>query len=212
MPERSRAREGGFDMYTWRLSKLKPMRDLPDWRLDSDYTDIRGWEIKDLEGNGIGKVEDLLVDTRSYIIPFAEVCYTGSVGSGCVHKLVPIDRLTIFNGIKLLQFNRPVDELERSPDYTYGHREFGPFYDYWGSRPAGVGRGETEMVREPEMEQLSETGLERPPESQPVTAEEILPETQPVVTHEPPEQTAEKIVNYAPGARKYPEKPEDRAT
>jgi sporulation protein YlmC with PRC-barrel domain len=58
-PRLSKAgRKGGNDM---RL----PLSGLRDWTLHYAYDDIRGWVLRTLDGEPLGKVAELIVDTDS---------------------------------------------------------------------------------------------------------------------------------------------------
>ncbi len=49
------------------------LRDISDYKVASNDTDIRGWKIKDADGRTVGKVDDLLVHKRSERVVYVDV-------------------------------------------------------------------------------------------------------------------------------------------
>ena len=45
---------------------LYDLEDLPDYQVESDYHDVRGWEIIDAENRTVGKVTNFLVNKHTY--------------------------------------------------------------------------------------------------------------------------------------------------
>lgn len=46
-------------------SHLKPISDLPDYKIESGDPDPRGWTVTTRDGESVGRVEDLVVDTTA---------------------------------------------------------------------------------------------------------------------------------------------------
>jgi uncharacterized protein (TIGR02271 family) len=61
-------------------SKLQRLSDADDWEISEGYPDIRGWDVMDAEGNRIGRVDDLLVDTSAERVRAIEVAREGGAG------------------------------------------------------------------------------------------------------------------------------------
>ena len=56
--------------------------------------DIRRYSVKDRDGNGIGKVHDLLVDPRGNTVRFLVVESGGFLGMGETKSFIPVDAIT----------------------------------------------------------------------------------------------------------------------
>ncbi len=62
--------------------------------VDGSTDDVRGREVKDKDGEGIGKVADLLVDDREEKVRFLLVEHGGFLGFGEEKTLIPVDAVT----------------------------------------------------------------------------------------------------------------------
>ncbi len=62
--------------------------------VDGSDSDVRGREVKDKDGVGIGKVADLLVDDREDQVRFLVVEHGGFLGFGDSTTLIPVDAVT----------------------------------------------------------------------------------------------------------------------
>lgn len=61
-----------------RRSGLHRMSELKDFRVAKGEPDIRGWEVRTLNGRDVGVVSDLLVDPESGEVVFMEVAMNNS--------------------------------------------------------------------------------------------------------------------------------------
>jgi sporulation protein YlmC with PRC-barrel domain len=52
---------------------LRYLSELSGYKIVSDQPDIRGWKVKDKDGRTVGKVDDLLVHTRSQMVVYVDV-------------------------------------------------------------------------------------------------------------------------------------------
>ncbi len=119
--------------------------------VDGLANDVRGREVKDKDGNGIGKVADLLVDDREHKVRFLLVEHGGFLGFGETKTLIPIDAIAkITEDAVLLDQSR--ERIAAAPGYDpdliddrpyhssiYSNYGYGP---YWGSGymyPMGLG-------------------------------------------------------------------------
>lgn len=110
--------------------------------VDGSANDIRGREVKGKDGEGIGKVADLLVDDREKKVRFLLVEHGGFLGFGETKTLIPVDAVT-----KITQDDVVVDQsrdrVATAPGYApdlvddrpyhssiYNHYGYAP---YWGS-------------------------------------------------------------------------------
>lgn len=62
--------------------------------VDGSANDVRGREVKDKDGAGIGKIADLLVDDREQKVRFLLVEHGGFLGFGDTKTLIPVDAVT----------------------------------------------------------------------------------------------------------------------
>jgi sporulation protein YlmC with PRC-barrel domain len=62
--------------------------------IDGSGNDVRGREVKDKDGTGIGKVDDLLVDEQEHKVRFLLVEHGGFLGFGEKKTLIPVDAVT----------------------------------------------------------------------------------------------------------------------
>lgn len=49
------------------------LEELPDYKVASSFSDIRGWEVVDSEGQTVGKVSDLLVNKETERVVYVDV-------------------------------------------------------------------------------------------------------------------------------------------
>ena len=118
--------------------------------VDKSADDVRGREVKDKDGNGIGKIADLLVDDQEEKVRFLLVEHGGFLGFGQTTSLIPVDAIT-----KITEDDVHVDQtrehIAAAPGYApdlvddrpyhasiYGYYGYTP---YWGGGymyPAGV--------------------------------------------------------------------------
>jgi len=110
--------------------------------IDGSANDVRGREVKDKNGDGIGKVAALLLDDRENKVRFLLVEHGGFLGFGDTESLIPVDAVT-----KITEADVFVDQsrerVAAAPGYTpdlvddrpyhtsiYGHYGYAP---YWGA-------------------------------------------------------------------------------
>lgn len=110
--------------------------------VDGSANDVRGREVKDKDGKGIGRVADLLVDDREGKVRFLLVEHGGFLGFGETKTLIPVDAIT-----KITEHAVHVDQsrerVAAAPGYApdlvddrphhssiYSHYGYGP---YWGA-------------------------------------------------------------------------------
>src|SRR5664279_5938449 len=109
--------------------------------VDGSANDVRGRQVKDKNGDGIGKVADLIVDDQEEKVRFLLVEHGGFLGFGEEESLIPVDAVT-----KVTEADVFVDQsrerVAAAPGYTpdlvddrpyhtsvYGHYGYTP---YWG--------------------------------------------------------------------------------
>jgi sporulation protein YlmC with PRC-barrel domain len=55
------------------------LHELSDYKVADHYSDVRGWEVEDIDSRTIGKVENLLVDKNDKRVVYLDVEVDGSV-------------------------------------------------------------------------------------------------------------------------------------
>ncbi|UWF77301.1 PRC-barrel domain-containing protein [Microbacterium neungamense] len=110
---------------------------------DSDRTvaeedDIRGRTVRDPDGEEIGKVEDLLVDTEENKVRFLVVASGGFLGLGEHRSYIPVDAVT---GIRddEVRIDQSRERLAGAPGYDpelINDREYNEgVFGYYGYTP-----------------------------------------------------------------------------
>ncbi len=109
--------------------------------IDGSANDVRGRTVKDKDGEGIGKVADLLVDDREDKVRFLLVEHGGFLGFGETKSLIPVDAVTKVTEDEVF-IDQSRDRVASAPGYSpdlvddrpyhssvYSH--FG-YIPYWG--------------------------------------------------------------------------------
>jgi sporulation protein YlmC with PRC-barrel domain len=106
--------------------------------IDRSANDIRGREVKDKDGDGIGKVGDLLIDDREDKVRFLLVEHGGFLGFGQTKTLIPVDAITKITDDEVL-INQSRDHIAAAPGYDPGLVNDRPYhssiYNYYGYTP-----------------------------------------------------------------------------
>jgi sporulation protein YlmC with PRC-barrel domain len=100
--------------------------------------DLRGFKVVDLDGEEIGKVDDLLIDEIERRVRMLQIAHGGFLGIGESHYLVPVDAVKRVDADKVhIDRSRQSmsdvpgysPELAEKPDYYPG------IYTWWGYGP-----------------------------------------------------------------------------
>ncbi|MEO3935338.1 PRC-barrel domain-containing protein [Dermatophilaceae bacterium Soc4.6] len=110
--------------------------------VDGSADDVRGREVKDKDGHGIGKVTDLLVDDREDKIRFLLVEHGGFLGFGEKESLIPVDAVT-----KITEDAVFIDQSRErvaaapgyDPDLVSDRPHHADIYNHYGYTPSWVG-------------------------------------------------------------------------
>lgn len=104
--------------------------------------DIRGWEVVDDTGEGIGSVDELLVDEATERVHFLRVKHGGILGFGASASFIPVEAITrIESGTVTIDRSRewvagaPVYDPALTDQIAYYDR----LYGYYGYAPFWVG-------------------------------------------------------------------------
>jgi len=113
---------------------------------DTDLTladrdeDIRGRDVRDMSGEDLGKVDDLLIDDQEHKVRFLQISSGGFLGLGATKFLLPVDAITGIT-VDTVYVNQSRERVAGAPRYDptlvderyvsdlYGHYGYPP---YWG--------------------------------------------------------------------------------
>lgn len=110
--------------------------------VDGSTNDVRGRQVKDKDGEGIGKVADLLVDDREKKVRFLLVESGGFLGFGETKTLLPVDAVT-----KITEDEVFVDQSREQvasapgydPDLVDDRPYYSNIYNHYGYSPYWAG-------------------------------------------------------------------------
>ncbi len=112
--------------------------------VDGSVNDVRGREVKDKNGDGIGKVADLLVDDQENKVRFLLVEHGGFLGFGETRSLIPVDAITNITE-NHVAVDQSRERVAAAPPYTPDLVDDRPYHasisSYYGYAPWGVGDG-----------------------------------------------------------------------
>lgn len=116
--------------------------------IDGSDTDIRGRQVKDNNGEGVGKLAELLIDDRERKVRFLLVEHGGFLGFGQTTSLIPVDAITSITADDVV-VDQSHDRVAAAPGYDpdlvddrtyqssiYSHYGYAP---YWGAAYAYPG-------------------------------------------------------------------------
>lgn len=118
---------------------------LADSRLElaDERADIRGRKVRDVTGEDIGKVHDLLIDEAERKVRFVEVASGGILGIGDTKFLLPVEAVTGVTEDEV-RINQPHTKVAGSPRYDPMLIEeplLSSLYGYYGYRTPFWGAG-----------------------------------------------------------------------
>ncbi|HZD58969.1 MAG TPA: PRC and DUF2382 domain-containing protein [Anaerolineae bacterium] len=108
-----------------------------EWEVEPEYKDIRGFEAIDKDGNDIGEVQDLLVDTDTNAINYALVG-RGWLPSilGEKNIIVPLRKMDIDQEDKSVHLDITREDLRNFPDWSMEDPDLKDKVDaFWGAEP-----------------------------------------------------------------------------
>lgn len=100
--------------------------------------DIRGYRVRDRDGNDLGKVDDLLVDSEQHKVRMLRVEHGGILGFGATPSFIPIDAVTSVSD-DLVCVGEPRDRVSEAPRYDPDLVDESEYYEslygYYGVPP-----------------------------------------------------------------------------
>jgi uncharacterized protein (TIGR02271 family) len=71
------------------------LSELGDYRVSDEDPDPRGWSVIGRDGDSIGRVEDLIVDTAAMKVRYLDIVVTGAAAAGSSHARIPAERVDL---------------------------------------------------------------------------------------------------------------------
>lgn len=100
--------------------------------------DIRGYTVRDKNGEELGKVDDLLIDEIENKVRFLEIGSGGFLGIGKEKSFVPVDVITEITDeeVRIDQAREHVAAApEYDPDLVYDQPYYDDVFSYYGYAP-----------------------------------------------------------------------------
>ena len=108
--------------------------------VDGSANDVRGRQVKDKNGDGIGRVADLLVDDQEEKVRFLLVEHGGFLGFGETKSLIPVEavtRVTLDDVFVDQSRDRVADAPGYTPDLVDDRPYHARIYGHYGYAPRG---------------------------------------------------------------------------
>jgi sporulation protein YlmC with PRC-barrel domain len=103
--------------------------------------DIRGRTARDVDGEKIGKIDDLLIDSKDNQVRLLRVEHGGILGFGATPSFIPVEAISRITDdeVHLRQASAKVAEAPRyDPELTDEREFYGRVYGYYGYPPFGT--------------------------------------------------------------------------
>lgn len=112
------------------------LESLSDLDEESEYLqhfpDIRGRAVVNPTGDEVGTVDDIYVNPRSRQVEMAAITFSGAVGYGGKHVLVPVEEIDFLDGT--VRIMTSAERISVAPEFRPGAPSYEPYYQYWGGR------------------------------------------------------------------------------
>lgn len=100
--------------------------------------DIRGRNVKDRNGEDIGKVDELMIDSDEHKVRFLEVASGGFLGIGQDKTFIPVDAITAIDADEV-HIDQTREHVAGAPAYDPDLVDQTPYYEsvygYYGVTP-----------------------------------------------------------------------------
>ena len=120
------APEGGITAEEWHdreLERLKSATNLEDLKGQLRAEEIIGSDIRNMENEDLGEIEDILLATKNDDASYAIVSHGGFLGLGEKQIAIPMTQLKVTEDKDIYILNISEDELERAPSFDRGEFE-----------------------------------------------------------------------------------------
>lgn len=118
-------------------SNLMPLSRMDDFKVAEHDEDVRGWKVVARDGDTIGKVDDLLIDTTARRVRFLGVDLDRGLLSGRSHSgqvLIPIESVRLDRHKRVLLDSIGSHEIFSLPTYEAGSFGAGALREDMGNR------------------------------------------------------------------------------
>ena len=117
-----------------------------NWTVADRADDIRGRRVLDPDGEEVGEIEDLLIDTQERKVRLLQVASGGVLGLGATTFLLPVEAITRISE-EAVQIDQRRERLVGAPPYDpalvdqrswhdlYGHYGYAPYWAATGVYP-----------------------------------------------------------------------------
>lgn len=96
---------------------LKRLEDLPNYRVDEDSPDIRGWRVSDRERTPLGRVDSLILETGEKSPEGLTPVRYMTVKTDRRTVMVPIGLITLHEAKHEVELRASAQDLDRMPDF-----------------------------------------------------------------------------------------------
>lgn len=103
---------------TQQKAGLARLSDMDDYEIADGEPDIRGWDIRTMDGRKIGEVDDLLVDTGMLKVRYLEMKLNDEFSPDRRHTVVPIGVASLDDDEDEVIVNLRADAISGLPPYT----------------------------------------------------------------------------------------------
>jgi uncharacterized protein (TIGR02271 family) len=97
---------------------LIPLSKAEGYRVAENNEDVRGWDVRGNDGEKLGKVNDLLIDTGIDKVKYLEVKVDRGLGGNDRNVLIPIGAARLADDDDVVLVDAGKDALRDYPDYT----------------------------------------------------------------------------------------------
>lgn len=102
------------------------------------YQDVRGWVVRDSEGQDLGHLDDVLIDEPAGKVRFLRVSHGGVLGFGSSHSFIPIEAVVgVADGVVTVETS--VQKVARAPRFdpevVDNQQHFDDLYNHYGYAP-----------------------------------------------------------------------------
>ncbi|WP_066286660.1 PRC-barrel domain-containing protein [Arthrobacter sp. B6] len=120
-----------------KMAELRKLSDTAQTVAERD-DDIRGRDVKDRDGNDLGKVDDLLIDPEENKVRFLVVASGGFLGIGETNSFIPVETISRITSDEV-HLDQKRDHVAEAPAYDpdlVAERDFyQSVYSYYGYQP-----------------------------------------------------------------------------
>jgi uncharacterized protein (TIGR02271 family) len=103
-------------------AQMERLSRLSDYEVSDDSADVRGWSVTSADGQSIGRVDDLIVDTglmkAKYLLVDLDREIAGQGGDADRHVLVPVERAYVDDADNHVRVDVPRDRLTSMPRFS----------------------------------------------------------------------------------------------